>query len=230
MCIRDSISLVFLDIFQAINREDDWFQALIDREFVNIDKTIMKNSNQNHSSNHIYNSLFRGNSILTKTMETYCYRVGQEYLDKCIGKLIRELIEKNKSYEIDPSRIKESDPTKKQAIIETNFKELYQLAKKTWSLILSTSNDLPSGIKTQLKCFRKKLEIIDPDESSSINSLLNCMSGFLFLRFFCPVILNPKIFNFVENHPNENCRRTLTLLAKILMNLSTLTPQPRALR
>lgn len=220
----EDISLVFLDIFQAINREDDWFQALIDREFVNIDKTIMKNSNQNHSSNHIYNSLFRGNSILTKTMETYCYRVGQEYLDKCIGKLIRELIEKNKSYEIDPSRIKESDPTKKQAIIETNFKELYQLAKKTWSLILSTSNDLPSGIKTQLKCFRKKLEIIDPDESSSINSLLNCMSGFLFLRFFCPVILNPKIFNFVENHPNENCRRTLTLLAKILMNLSTLTP------
>ncbi|CDO92288.1 unnamed protein product [Kluyveromyces dobzhanskii CBS 2104] len=219
----EDISLVFLDIFQAINREDDWFQALIDREFEGFDKSITMNNSNNQSLTHIYNTLFRGNSILTKTMETYCYRVGEEYLDKCIGTLIRQLIDEDESYEIDPNRIKESDPEEKQKIIEVHFQRLLSLAEKTWQLIFSTSNDLPQGIKSQLKCFRKKLEILEPDKSMSLKSLLNCISGFLFLRFLCPVILNPKIFNFVDNHPSENSRRTLTLLAKILMNLSTLT-------
>lgn len=219
----EDISLVFLDIFQAINREDDWFQALIDREFQGLDKSITMSNSNHQSSNHIYNTLFRGNSILTKTMETYCYRVGQEYLDKCIGTVIRQLVEEDESYEIDPNRIKESELIEKEKIIETNFQKLLSLAERTWKLIFETSNDLPQGIKTQLKCFRKKLEIIEPDEKISSKSLLNCISGFLFLRFFCPVILNPKIFNFVEHHPGENARRSLTLLAKVVMNLSTLT-------
>lgn len=220
----EDISLVFLDVFQALGRENDWFQALIDREFDELDKSITISSANNQSSNHIYNSLFRGNSILTKTMETYCYRVGQEYLDKCIGSLIRELAEVDESYEIDPNRIREADEATKDLLIKKNFQRLLKLAEKTWGRIFETSNDLPQGIKTQLKCFRKKLEVIETDENSSMKSLLNCFSGFLFLRFFCPVILNPKIFNFVENHPGENARRSLTLLAKIMMNLSTLTP------
>lgn len=123
----EDISLVFLDIFQAINREDDWFQALIDREFQGLDKSITMSNSNHQSSNHIYNTLFRGNSILTKTMETYCYRVGQEYLDKCIGTVIRQLVEEDESYEIDPNRIKESELIEKEKIIETNFQKLASL-------------------------------------------------------------------------------------------------------
>lgn len=218
----EDISMVFLDVFQAIGRENDWFQALIDREISKVDDSILKNTNKNLSSTHIYNSLFRGNSILTKSVEKYFFRIGQEYLDKSVGKIIRKIVASGKSCELDPNRIREQDPEVKQQILDENYQTLLGWIEKLWKIICCTSNDLPSGVKNQLKLFRKKLEIFSNDED--FKSTLNCMSGFLFLRFFCPVILNPKLFNFVESHPNEETRRTLTLLTKILLNLSTLTP------
>lgn len=217
----EDLSMVFLDVFQAIHRENDWFQALIDKELSKIDDSLLRNSNKNMSSTHIYNSLFRGNSILTKSIEKYYYRIGQEYLDKSIGYVLRKIVEHEESCEIDPNRVRESDPDLKQQILKENQERLLVWANGLWKTIYTTSNDLPKGIKSQLKTFRKKLEIICND--TDFKNVLNSISGFLFLRFFCPVILNPKLFNFVENHPNEQIRRTLTLLTKILMNLSTLT-------
>lgn len=195
--------------------------ALIEKEFSNIDQSISKNANKNLSSANIYSSLFRGNSILTKSVERYFNRIGQEYLDKAVGGIIRKIVSSEMCLELDPNRIRESDNQRKMAIIEGNYSRLLKLAEELWSRIMRTSNDLPSGIKEQLKAFRKNLEIICRDDE--LKSTLNCISGFLFLRFFCPVILNPKMFHIVGNHPDENPKRTLTLLAKVLLNLSTLT-------
>ncbi|SCW02499.1 LAFE_0F07778g1_1 [Lachancea fermentati] len=219
----EDLSIVFLDIFQAIERENDWFHALIDKEMSKIDDSVLKNNNNNLSSAHIYNSLFRGNSILTKSVEKYCYRIGQEYLDKAIGNILRRIIKSGKCLELDPNRIKESDAGKKQQILDENFQNFSRCIEHLWRRIYLTSNDLPSGVKDQLKIFRKKLEIMRHGDDD-VRSTINCISGFLFLRFFCPVILNPKLFNMVENHPSEASRRTLTLLTKVLLNLSTLTP------
>ncbi|CAR22537.1 GTPase-activating protein BUD2 [Lachancea thermotolerans CBS 6340] len=217
----EDLSVVFLDIFQALNRTNDWFQALIEKEFSNIDNSISKNTNKNLSSANIYSSLFRGNSILTKSIERYFNRIGQEYLDKAIGGTIRKVVSSDMCLELDPSRIREIDAQRKSEILEGNYSRLLKVAEELWSRISSTSNDLPIGIKEQLKAFRKNLEIICKNDE--LKSTLNCISGFLFLRFFCPVILNPKLFHIVENHPEEGPKRTLTLLTKIILNLSTLT-------
>lgn len=47
-----------------------------------------------------------------------------------------------------------------------------------------------------------------------------CISAFLFLRFFVPAILNPRLFHLVPTAPNLKCQRTLTLVAKSLQGLA----------
>ena len=41
------------------------------------------------------------------------------------------------------------------------------------------------------------------------------VSGFLFLRFFNPAILGPKLFAVKDEHPDQKTERTLKLVAKV---------------
>ena len=41
------------------------------------------------------------------------------------------------------------------------------------------------------------------------------ITGFLFLRFFVPAILSPKLFAVRDEHPDQRTERTLKLLAKV---------------
>ncbi|QLL30601.1 hypothetical protein HG536_0A04190 [Torulaspora globosa] len=217
----EDIAGILLDVFQALHKEDDWFSALIDRELLELDGSITKNSLNNKTSTHIYGTLFRGNSILTRSMESYFYRVGKEYLDLSIGPILRSIIDYEGSCEVDPERIKENDPVKKKAVLDENRGRLLAMVESIWIAIYSTSNDIPMPIKNQMTTLRKKLEIICVDDG--VTRILNCVSGMLFLRFFCPVILNPKLFDLVRSHPSEQSRRTVTLVSKVLLNLSNLS-------
>lgn len=217
----DNISDIFLDIFQALNRENDWFGALLKKELSAVDNSIARNTIQNKTSSHIYSTLFRGNSVLTISMEKYFHRVGHEYLDKSIGDVLRDIINKKVSCELDPARIEENDPISVQNTISRNRETLFQYVSELWNRIYITSNDLPMCIREQMQMFRKKLDLICMGDD--INTTLNCVSGVLFLRFFCPVILNPKLFDLVSNHLDETSHRTLTLVCKVLLNLSNIT-------
>ncbi|EDQ93009.1 uncharacterized protein MONBRDRAFT_35609, partial [Monosiga brevicollis MX1] len=48
------------------------------------------------------------------------------------------------------------------------------------------------------------------------------VSGFLFLRFFAPAVLNPKLFGMRDERPTGNVARTLTLLAKAITTIGNL--------
>lgn len=222
---------IFLEVFQSLNRQHSWFQALVNQELLMIDSSITKTVARNASSAHIFNSIFRGNSLLTKSMELYFLKVGAEYLDKSIGQILRKITKENKLCELDPQRInsKSKNESETEKIIEENYQQLVFYIKKIWKGIYMSSNDLPLAIKSELKSMRKKIEIMngntknDASSDEQYQTILNCISSFLFLRFFCPVILNPKLFYFVADHLTENSRRTLTLISKILLKFSTLS-------
>ena len=252
----ENVSYILLDIFQSLGNEEDWFKSLIEAELVAVDKITRKNylhkkTNLAQSTN-VFNTLFRGSSIFTKSLERYNFRVGQEYLEKVFGNFFEKIASEKKNCEIDPRYVRLQEKARKrgkdvllaseehldedsetdsddpdeerkseeriQRIIETNFENLYTYVEDIWSKIYLTSNDLPQQIKNQLKNFRNKVELVcDPEDKSTS---FNCMSAFIFLRFFCPAILNPKLFYLTKNHQTGHVQRTLTVIAKILLNLA----------
>ncbi|KAL6451151.1 BUD2 GTPase activating protein BUD2 [Candida maltosa Xu316] len=261
----ERVSLILLDIFQSLGVEDDWFKSLMESELVNIDIMTRKNYHQRNSqdqaisnqkqaasSNNVFNTLFRGSSIFSKSLEKYNLRIGQEYLEKVFGDFFAKISNERKNCEVDPRYVRlqeralrkgknidddlndnndsdsddDDDDDEKERerneriknMIEENYANLYQYVEEIWHKIYITSNDLPDQIKLQLKNFRTRIELVcDPEDK--ITSL-NCLSAFIFLRFFCPAILNPKLFYLVAHHQKGTSQRTLTLVAKILLNLA----------
>lgn len=252
-----NVSFILLDIFQSLGIEDRWFKTLIEAELVSVDNATKKNFSSKTStanSNNVFNTLFRGSSIFTKSLEKYILRIGQEYLEKVFGNFFEKVSLEKKACEIDPRYVRlqekakrkfgnnadfvnddideedvdsdedyDSDAEKEledrvQEIVEENFQNLYAYTEEIWEKIFSTSNDLPKQIKSQLKSFRTKVDLAcDPDDKQTS---LNCLSAFIFLRFFCPAILNPKLFYLTKTHQTGDAQRTLTLIAKVLLNLA----------
>lgn len=222
MSLLEPISCITLNIFQYYNKELEWFQNLIHFAMKKVDNSIAISNNNDQG----YNSIFRGNSIFTISVEKYFNRIGEEYLFTSVGKIIRELINDPSiiSFEIDPQRIRLNDENKAKEQIETNEKHLLHWLNRIWDTIKMTSNDLPSEIKQILKMIRQHLEMNCLDKDRLQEVTLYCVSSILFLRFFCPIILNPQLFKLVDGHCSEMMRRNLTIMSKILLSFSILNP------
>ena len=75
-----------------------------------------------------------------------------------------------------------------------------------------------------------------PEDRKSKEVRYTVVAGFLFLRFFCPAILSPKLFSLAKgrlehylahlnlnlDHPPMKAARAFTLIAKTLQNLANL--------
>lgn len=243
----ENVSMLLLDVFQTLGVEDSWFKALMEMELVNVDMVTRKNyakKGLTSSSNNVFNTLFRGSSIFSKSLEKYNLRIGQEYLEKVFGDFFSKILNDKKNCEVDPRYVRsaiiasrkrnsDTDPEDSDDFdsdeereidsavreqVEANFQNLLAYCEEIWSKICETSKDLPEQIKAQLKNFRSKVEMAcDPEDKVTA---LNCLSAFIFLRFFCPAILNPKLFYLTKDHQTGDTQRTLTLIAKVLLNLA----------
>jgi hypothetical protein len=236
------LSEIFLNIFQVSGSATDWLMALVEEEIDGIgNQTTMKKMrfNRRLKSNESIESssdrealvrdmgkslageanlLFRGNSLLTQALEFQMRRLGKEYLEEILADKIFEINELNPNCEVDPSKIQSGED------IQKHWDQLMQLTREVWDCIANSAGRFPPELRHILKYIRAVAE--DRYGDFLLRSVAyTSVSGFLFLRFICPAILNPKIFGLLRDHPRPRAQRTLTLIAKglqALANLSTI--------
>jgi hypothetical protein len=98
---------------------------------------------------------------------------------------------------------------------------LISLTTDIWESIAGSANRCPPEIRQILKYIRAVAEDRYGDFLRTV--AYTSVSGFLFLRFFCPALLNPKLFGILRDHPQPKAQRTLTLIAKSLQALANLS-------
>lgn len=232
------LSIILMNIFQVSGHAGEWLMALVEDEIDGIGKEVPVHryrwsrrigSNESSVSEREQsvrdmgkslqgeaNLLFRGNSLLTQALDFHMRRLGKEYLEETLSEQILKINALNPDCEVDPSRLSQGDD------ISKNWSQLKLLTTSVWDNIADSASRCPPEIRQILKYIRAVAEDRYGDFLRTV--AYTSVSGFLFLRFFCPALLNPKLFGLLRDHPQPKAQRTLTLIAKslqVLANLST---------
>ncbi|XP_033323263.2 uncharacterized protein LOC117218758 isoform X6 [Megalopta genalis] len=154
---------------------------------------------------------FRGNSLATKAMEAYLKLTGDRYLQETLGAVVRSAVEGG-DCEVDPLKVASVAALHKQ---QQNLRNAVDLA---WGRILASHAHFPLELRECFRIFRERLADMGREDIAD-----NLISANIFLRFLCPAILSPSLFNITHEYPNEKAARNLTLVAKTLQTLANFT-------
>ncbi|GAA5833590.1 hypothetical protein JCM9279_001570 [Rhodotorula babjevae] len=161
--------------------------------------------------------LFRGNTILTKSVELYLRLTGAEYLDASIGEVIRRIVAEKVEIEIDPMKLR---PGTKDKELQANVHLLREWALTLFNAIYDARERCPHDLRQIFAHIQGAVVDKYGEGDDQKNTRWTCVSAFIFLRFFVPAVLNPKLFFIVPGPPDPKSQRTLTLVAKTLQGLA----------
>ena len=208
------LSETLLNIFQVSAQASDWIMYLLEDEIDNLHKEpqmqklrygrrIASNDSKdsgierelivrdmNKSASAEANLLFRGNSLVTKALDLHMQRLGKEYLEETLSERVRDIDESDPHCEVDPNKVSCPDD------LERNWRNLIALTENFWKVIASSANRCPPELRLIFRHIRACAD--DRYGDFSRNVKYSSVSGFLFLRFLVPAVLNPKLFGLLK--------------------------------
>ncbi|XP_077879976.1 ras GTPase-activating protein 4B isoform X2 [Ictidomys tridecemlineatus] len=182
------------------------------------------------------NTLFRSNSLASKSMESFLKVAGMRYLHGVLGPIIDRVFEEKKYVELDPSKVEVKDvgcsglhrPQTEAEVLEQSAQTLRAHLGALLSALCRSVRACPAVIRATFRqLFRRVRERFPSAQYENVPFI--AVTSFLCLRFFSPAIMSPKLFHLRERHADARTSRTLLLLAKAVQNVGNMdTPVSRA--
>nr|XP_023415256.1 rasGAP-activating-like protein 1 isoform X1 [Loxodonta africana]XP_023415257.1 rasGAP-activating-like protein 1 isoform X1 [Loxodonta africana] len=178
------------------------------------------------------NTLFRSNSLASKSMEQFMKLVGMPYLHEVLKPVVNRIFEEKKYMELDPCkmelgrtrRISFKGTSSEEHVRETSLGLLTGYLGPIMDAIVGSVERCPPAMRLAFKQLRRRVEEHFPQAEHEDLKYL-AISGFLFLRFFAPAILTPKLFDLRDQHADPQTSRSLVLLAKAVQSIGNLGQQ-----
>uniref|UniRef100_A0A6Q2WP71 RAS p21 protein activator 4 n=1 Tax=Esox lucius TaxID=8010 RepID=A0A6Q2WP71_ESOLU len=178
------------------------------------------------------NTLFRSNSLASKSMESFLKVAGMQYLHRLLGPLINRIFEEKKYVELDPNKVelKEAGCTglhrvhTEAEVIQQSTSLLQSYLSELLHAIVQSASYCPVALCQAFQQLYRRVSKRYPEPEYRKVKFI-AVTSFLCLRFFSPAIMSPKLFHLREKHADARTSRTLLLLAKaiqIIGNLDTL--------
>ncbi|XP_058823590.1 GTPase-activating protein [Topomyia yanbarensis] len=158
-------------------------------------------------------TIFRGNTLVSKMMDEAMRLSGLHYLHNTLRPIVAAIFSEKKPCEIDPARVKD------KSMIDTNLINLQDYVEKVFEAITKSAVKCPAVLCQIFHDLRECAAKYFPQNKEVRYSVV---SGFIFLRFFAPAILGPKLFDLTTEPVDEQTTRTLTLISKTIQSLGNL--------
>ncbi|XP_076130175.1 ras GTPase-activating protein 4 isoform X1 [Alosa pseudoharengus] len=178
------------------------------------------------------NTLFRSNSLASKSMESFLKVAGMQYLHRLLGPTINRIFEEKKYVELDPNKVELREAgctglhrTQTEAdIIQQSTTHLQSYLSELLNAILQSATYCPLVLCQVFRQLYQRVQARFPDPEYRKVKFI-AVTSFLCLRFISPAIMSPKLFHLRDKHADARTSRTLLLLAKaiqMIANLDTL--------
>lgn len=194
---RSAMATCLVKIYESKNKAPMILKTLLTNEIANAPNT---------------ETLFRANSLASKSVDMYMKISCYSYLQYCVQPLIDTIIKetaKGKSCDV-------SSPEAKK-----NWKYAQKLLDSALERIYKSADQCPPDLRDIFFHIQESVQEKFPEDR--LVKFIG-VSGFLFLRFICPAILGPKLFDLASDHPNTKATDNLKQIAKIIQRIANMSP------